>query len=298
MNKYIFGALICISLLALGGIFVRYSALEPINTAFYRVLFALPIFYILCKRNKKSSLSINNKHKLFAMLSGVFLALDLVLWNISFSYTTVVNANLLSNLVALTVVPISYYLFKEKPTLSFLISAPVMVFGVVLLFLEKAQLGSNHTLGNLLALATSFFYGLFLVTVYKLRKDIDFMVIMYYSCIGSIIALIPFVLFEGFSLPTSINAIIPLLGLAIFSHVLGQGGMSYFLGHLTAISASLIVLSQPAISALYAYVLFGEYLTKLQFIAIIIIMLGLFIGKLNDNTIRHLLTLKKSDSIL
>lgn len=290
MNKNILSLLLCISFLALGGIFVKLSSLDPINTAFYRVLFALPIFYFLCvfKGNKfeKNKIELSNKTKILCLLSGVFLSMDLIFWNIAFSYTTVVNANLLSNLVAFTVVPLSYLLFKEKPMKSFYLSAPIMIFGVVMLFLEKNQMGSNHFFGNLLALATSFFYGLFLLTIYKLRSKIDFMVIMYYSCIGSILSLIPFVFYEGWQFPTDLRSLYPLIGLAILSQVLGQGGMSYVLGHINAILASLVMLSQPAISATYAFFLFNEKLTPLQIFAIFIILIGLFLGKLDNSSLK------------
>ncbi|MFC0820706.1 EamA family transporter [Moraxella marmotae] len=167
MNKSIFILLLCVSFLALGGIFVKLSPLDPINTAFYRVLFALPIFYFLCifKENKfkKYKNKLSGKKKLLCLLSGVFLSLDLVLWNISFSYTTVVNANLLSNLVALTVVPFSYFLFKEKPMNSFYLSAPIMIIGVFMLFSEKNQLGSNHFFWKLFGVCNFLFLWSFFI---------------------------------------------------------------------------------------------------------------------------------------
>lgn len=292
MSRHIFALLLCVSCLALGGVFVKLSLLGPINTAFYRVLFALPIFYILCvtgeNKFKKYKNKLTSKEKILCLLSGLFLSLDLVLWNISFSYTTVVNANLLSNLVAFTVVPLSYFLFREKPMNSFYLSAPIMLIGVVALFSEKNQLGANHLLGNFLALATSFFYGLFLLTVYRLRSKIDFMVIMYYSCIGSIVSLLPFVFYEGWQFPTDFYSLYPLVGLAMLSQVLGQGGMSYVLGYVNAILASLVMLSQPAISAFYALLLFNEQLTAFQIFAVFIILVGLFVGKLDNAKLNHL----------
>lgn len=278
--------ILCVAFLALGGIFVRLSLLAPINTAFYRMLFALPIFYALAISRgnplQQARRHLNLQNKALCLLSGAFLALDLVLWNISFAYTTVVNANLLCNLVAFTVVPLSYCLFKEKPQHSFYLSAPLMIIGLLLLLSTKSQQGTQPLLGNLLALATSFFYGLFLITIYRLRSRIDVMVLMYYSCIGSLLTLIPFVCYEGWQLPSSFRAIYPLLGLALLSQVLGQGGLSYVLGHVNAILASLLMLSQPAISALYAFLLFGEQLTLQQALAIAVILLGLFIGKLDN----------------
>lgn len=43
-TKFIALILVAVSFLALGGIFVKLSALPPINTGFYRILFALPFW--------------------------------------------------------------------------------------------------------------------------------------------------------------------------------------------------------------------------------------------------------------
>ncbi|MDR1461342.1 MAG: EamA family transporter [Campylobacteraceae bacterium] len=82
---YVLLTLLAICFLATGGIFVKMSELPPINTAFYRILLSLPFllpftFHKVIKVNRKVFLNI--------LLAGVFLALDLILWNISFQYTT------------------------------------------------------------------------------------------------------------------------------------------------------------------------------------------------------------------
>ena len=111
-NKYIFLIFLAIYFLATGGIFVKLSPLPPINTGFYCVLFSIPMLTPFLKKSELQALI--RKQIATIILAGAFLARDLTLWNSSFSYTSVANANLLVNLNPFNVIPVSYFLFKEK----------------------------------------------------------------------------------------------------------------------------------------------------------------------------------------
>lgn len=278
MNRYFIFVILSICCLALGGIFVKLSQFPPITTGMYRVLFSLPIFFILLKYSSKS-VEISNKEKLISILAGFLLALDLILWNISFSYTTVANANLLANLVPFTVVPISYFLYKEKINKKFILGAVVILFGLIMLMQGKISPTIQNFKGDLLALLTSVFYGLFLVTVYKLRNKLSTIHIMAYASIGCLITLLPVgLIIEGAYIPITFADFYPLLGLALLSQILGQGGLSYCLGKIKASYASLLVLTQPIISALYAYIIFGESLSSLEIISMFVVLFGLYLA--------------------
>lgn len=275
---YFFLTLLFVSFLATGGIFVKFSELGPITTGFYRVLLSIPILYPLLKLNKNPQLS--SKDKLLLYISGVFLAGDLILWNISFSYTTVANANLLANLVPFSIVPACYFLYKENISRNFLIGLLLAVLGLFILITGKQNTTDGNIFGDLLAVMTSIFYATFLLIVYKVRKRASSVQVMYYSAYGSLIVLlIASLTIEGLSYPSSWRELWPLIGLAVFSQILGQGGLSYILGKISANVTSILVLMQPVISALYAYFLFHEYLTTQEIIGIIIVIIGIVFAK-------------------
>ncbi|KMK51963.1 transporter [[Actinobacillus] muris] len=278
MNRYLLLAMLSICCLALGGIFVKLSEFPPITTGMYRVLFSLPVFFILMKFESHHRI-MSYKEKGIAIIAGGFLALDLVFWNISFAYTTVANANLLANLVPFTVVPISYFLYKEKLTKSFLLGAGIMLIGLMILMNGKISPTLLHFKGDLLALLTSVFYGLFMISVYKLRYHFSTIQIMAYASIGCLIVLLPLAIgYEGVFLPLTFAEIYPLIGLALLSQILGQGGLSYCLGKINASFAALLVLTQPMIAAFYAYVIFEERLSFLEIISLLIVLIGLYIA--------------------
>lgn len=281
-NKYLFFVLFSLCCLALGGIFVKLSQFPPITTGMYRVLFSLPLFFMLTSWQKNTN-EMGIKHKNIAILAGIFLALDLVFWNISFHYTSVANANLLANLVPFTVVPIAYFVYKEKISRWFFIGGGIILLGTMILMANKINPRPENFKGDLLAILTSFFYGLFLATVYRLRTQFNTIQIMSYASIGCLLILFPLgIILEGIYLPISWQDIYPLLGLALLSQILGQGGLSYCLGKINASYASLLVLMQPIISAFYAYWLFDEHLSSWEMIGMLITLMGLYLANRSD----------------
>ena len=278
MKRYLLFVLLSICCLALGGIFVKLSQFPAITTGMYRVLFSLPIFFLLTKVNKYEYV-MNSKEKMIAICAGVFLALDLILWNISFSYTTVANANLLANLVPFTVIPISYFIYKEKILREFILGGGIIFIGIIVLMGGKVNPTLNNFKGDGLAILTSIFYGLFIATVYKLRTKVSTIQLMSYASIGCLIILLPVsLILEGIYIPYTFKDFYPLIGLALLSQILGQGGLSYCLGKIKASYASLLVLTQPVISALYAYFIFNENLSFKEILGMFIILVGLYIA--------------------
>lgn len=277
-SRSFFLTIFFVSCLATGGIFVKLSDLGPVATGFYRVLFSIPILYPLLKFEKGNHLSIRDKSLVF--VAGMFLAGDLILWNISFHYTTVANANLLANLVPFTIVPAAYFIYKEKISRNFLISLLVTLIGLVVLMEGKGDLSNGSLYGDMLAFATSIFYAIFLLIVYKVREKASAIQVMYYSAYGSIVVLlISSLLMEGVSYPNDFEALWPLLGLAIFSQILGQGGLSYVLGGISVNLAAVLVLMQPVISAILSYFIFYETLTAQEMFGIFIVLTGIFLVK-------------------
>lgn len=276
--KYIFLIFLAICFLATGGIFVKLSPLPPINTGFYRVLFSIPMLLPFIKKSDLQSLSY--KQVVTIVLAGAFLAGDLTFWNSSFSYTTVANSNLLVNLTPFTVIPVSYFLFKEKMTPKFLLGGLVTLLGVFVLMANKVTVSPERLLGNSMSLGASVFYAMFMITVYKLRDTVKSNVIMFLSAFGTLLVLAAVIFFtEGFYVPKDFEELWPLLALALVSQILGQGLLAYCLGKVNASLSSLITLSQPVVAALYAWVIFQEHLNLQSIIAIIITLTGVYLAK-------------------
>src|SRR5437667_9311080 len=82
-------------------LFVRLSEVGPSATAFYRMLFALPVLWlwtaIEAKGTRRARRPSTRKDFLMLATTGLFFTADLALWHWSLKMTTVANSTLLSN---------------------------------------------------------------------------------------------------------------------------------------------------------------------------------------------------------
>ena len=99
------------------------------------------------------------------------------------------NANVLVNLTPFTVIPVSYFLFKEKMTPKFLFGGLVTLIGVLVLMSNKVSMSPDRLLGDSLSLGSSVFYAMFMITVYKLRDSVTSTIIMFISAFGTLLVL-------------------------------------------------------------------------------------------------------------
>lgn len=235
-------------------------------------MFSIPILFPLAYKNLKY---ISKKDVVILIFAGVFLAGDVALWNLSFKYTSVANANLLANLTPFTVIPVSYFLFKEKITKFFFVGAGIALVGIFILIGGKINPNTSNYVGDLLAFCASFFYACFLLISYKLRDRIASSVIMFISAFGSAFTLfITSLSVEGIQIPYGINELIPLVGLTLFLQVIGHNLLAHCQGKINVNLSSIICLSQPAIASIYSFLIFSETISAKEVIGIIIVMMG------------------------
>ena len=269
--------LVAVAFLATGGIFVKLSALPPISTGFYRVLFSLPLLLPLAFRGLKN---LTKKDVLILILAGCFLAGDVALWNLSFSYTSVANANLLTNLTPFTVIPVSYFLFREKIPRFFLIGAVITVMGVFILLGGKINPEKSNYLGDFLAFCASFFYASFILISYRLRDRYESSVIMFVSGFGSVLVLgITSLLAEGIQIPHGAGELWPLIGLTLCLQVIGHNLLAHCQGKISVNLSAIVCLCQPVIASLYSYFIFSETLSTKEVLGIIVVMAGVYLVK-------------------
>lgn len=276
-TKDILLALVAVAFLATGGILVKLSVLSPINTGFYRMLFSLPLLLPLAYKQLKH---LSKRDVIILFFAGVFLAGDVALWNLSFSYTSVANANLLANLTPFTVIPVSYFLFKERIPKFFLVGAVMTIVGLCILISGKAAPSESGYFGDFLSFCASFFYAGFLLISYRLRDRIESSVIMLVSGCGSAVTLLLTAHgVEGFQVPSGVAQLWPLLGLTLCLQVIGHNLLAHCQGKISVNLSSILCLSQPAMASLYALMIFAERISRVELMGILVVMAGVYLVK-------------------
>jgi drug/metabolite transporter (DMT)-like permease len=116
-------------------IFVRLSEVGPAATASYRLLIALPVFWLWASLERPTAKGSPRRWSNAGglVLAGLFYAGDLALWHWSIRYTTVANATLLTNLAPIFVTAGAWLLFRERITRGFLAGLAIALTGTALL---------------------------------------------------------------------------------------------------------------------------------------------------------------------
>ena len=270
--------LIATLFLSTSGIFVRNISIDPLNVGFYRILFSMFLLYPLVRKNLKT---LTRKDWILLILSGAALGGDIAFCNIAFDYTSLANVSVLTNMTSFVVVPVSYFIFKEKIPKMFFPGAILAIIGVVVLIKGKAEVAPSGYFGDFLAIVACIMYALFLLISYRVRDHIDSSTIMFVGGFGGMIAtLFPAIAIEGLQLPASFRDFLLILGLAICMQLIGHNLVAYCQGKLSANLTCIIGLTQPVSVALLSWIVFREVLTLQEWIGIIIVIIGVYLVKM------------------
>ena len=268
--------------IAFSPIFVRFSDVDPIMTAFYRIFISLPFFLFFSSFNiieKVKFPEFNNSYVIF-LVSGVFFALDLICWHWSIKLTTVSKATFLSNLAPIVVIIFSLIFLKERFSKFFYLAALLSMVGMLMLLGESFKFNKSQFIGDLLGVLTAVWYGSYIVTISQLRKKYNSTSIMFLSgIVTAIILLIVSILFEQSLIPQSLFTITIIFLLGFICQFMGQSFITYSLAYLSASLSSLCLLIQPIAATVLAYFFFQEKLTTIQFFGSALILIGIYIAR-------------------
>ncbi len=274
--------------IAFAPIFVRLSEVGPVTTAFYRLLFAVPMLWVWTqidiktaarKQRDKPKVPQSRYEWKWVCLAGLFFAGDLAVWHWSIVFTTVANATLFANFAPIFVTFGAWLLFKERISSLFILGLIFALSGAALLIGISFGLGPEQVLGDALGLLTAVFYAGYILSIKQVRTMFSTSVTMMWSGIITCAALFVIAfLTEDQLLASTLYGWSVLIGLALVSHTGGQALIAYALAHLPASFASVALLLQPATAAFLAWVILGEALGLLQGVGGILVLTGIFLA--------------------
>jgi drug/metabolite transporter (DMT)-like permease len=281
MNPALGALLVGAACIALSPIFVRLSEAGPTATAFWRVALAVPVLWILFfLKTKARSQRYSGKWPLL-LAAGFAFAGDLGFWHASVKLTSVANSTLLANLASIFVTLAAWIFLRQKPTRLFLAGLGAALLGVLLLVNISLAFSSTGLVGDALGVVTAMFYAGYILAVKALRdRGETTLHLMAVTSTITMLFLLPAALASGETLlPATAFGWWILIGLALVSHVAGQGLIAYALAHLPAAFSSVSLLSQPVLAALFAWVLLSEALVPLQLAGGLIVLAGIYLAR-------------------
>jgi drug/metabolite transporter (DMT)-like permease len=261
-------------------ILVRLTDTGPTATAFYRLLFALPLLWLWAAIENRRAPSDPKPQRardyLCLALCGLFFTADLSIWHWSLRLTNVANSTLLTNIAPIFVTIGARILLNETITRSFVFGLSLAIVGSALLVGTSVQLETRHLHGDILAMIAAIFYGGYLLMVKFLRRRFSTPTIMAWSGLVSCPAFGIVALVSGDSMKASSAAgWAAIAALALVSHVGGQTLITYGFGHLPASFSSISLLWQPVVAALAAWAFLSEPLTWKQVAGGLVVLTGI-----------------------
>ena len=274
--------------ISFSSIWVAWSQVDPMVSAFYRVFFG-SLFLLFYCLPVKAIKPISWKAAFYCALCGLCFAGDLYCWHLSILYVGPGLATILGNFQVFILTLISLLFFGQQLRLAFIFSLLLAFVGLFLIIgLNWGELSDNYRLGVLFGLITALFYALFILslrTIQGLEPTFSFIYILLLISITTSVILGPLVWFSGksFAIPSS-SSLLSLICLGLFSQTIGWAFIARSLPKLLPSLAGLILLLQPALSFLWDVLIFARPTTMVQWCGVTIVLAAIYLGAMSTRT--------------
>lgn len=267
--------------ISFSAIFVRFADVAPTTAAFFRVGYAVPVLFLI---HRFVSDGRSRRQRLMAFGAGAFFAADLISWHLSIRYIGAGLSTVVANSQVLWVGILAWILLGEKPTRASFAVVPLMLIGITLIggLGRDDAYGVNPGLGAVLALVAGLCYAGFLMMLRSSNRGMAHPSgpLLDASFSASLILLVVSPLDSGFDLAFSWPAHGWLLALGVVIQVGGWIMITATLPRLPALETSVMLLLQPALTVIWAGIIFTEDLSWVQWSGVVLVMGGILASAL------------------
>lgn len=266
-------------------IWVRLSDVGPISVAFWRLALAVPLLWGWTRTSSDAvpaaAPARGRYAPLMLLVPGVVFAADLATWHLAINLTSVANATFFPNMAPILVSLVAWRWLGERFRPVFVVGLSVALVGVLMMVRASTTGGeTGAAFGDALALFTALFYAGYILSVKHLRQWYSAARVMLTSAAVGMSLLFVVTLLSGeVFLPADLAGWAVLLGLAWFSHAGGQGLVAYSLAQLPASLTSVMLLMQPVLAAIFAWLLLGEAMSPLQAAGGAFVLIGVLLAR-------------------
>ena len=282
---------VCIGFAPIGLRWAVSAGVEPVTAAFWRYILALPFLATLCYFSRRGI----GRPTSLALIAGVFFALDICLWHLALTRTSVANATFLVNLGSIGVGLLAWVFLRERPALLWAPAVVIALAGAWLLSSAGNTNGQTSLFGDALAIAAAIMVTVYLLAAKLARRQSTAVEVIFWATVAEAVvtALVAIGLGETLWIGWDSAGWPALLFLALVAHVGGQGLIVAGVGRAPTAIAGLIMLLQPVVAATFGFILFDETLTRLQIVgaSLILVALGLSQMSVGKRPVKEISTL-------
>ena len=209
-----------------------------------------------------------------------------LLWTWSLTQTTAANGTMLANMPPLFTALGGWLFLGQRFDRRFLTGLGIAVGGAIALTLgdwlqpKEELFGATALIGDTAAFLSSVFYAGSFLLMEKLRQRLTTSDILAWRCTIGLMIVAPFVwAIDDSMFPVSSIGWTAVIGLAVFSEVIGHGLIVYSLKYFSSAFVTIVLLLEPAPAAGIAWLLFGEFLDFTNIVGFILITIGIYLAK-------------------
>ena len=268
--------------ISFSSIWVAWSQVDPMVSAFYRVFFGT-LFLLIYSLQTRAIRPISRKTIAYCALCGLCFAGDLYCWHLSILYVGPGLATILGNFQVFLLTFISVLFFGQQLRLVFILALLLAFFGLFLIIgINWETLTDDYRLGVFFGLITALFYACFILSLRKiqvLEPGISFIYTLLLISIATAVILGPLVWLSGksFVIPSTIS-LLSLACLGLFSQTIGWAFIARSLPNLLPSIAGLILLLQPALAFLWDVLIFARPTSLIQWVGVGVVLAAIYLG--------------------
>ena len=273
-NKLPFAALFIATIIyGLTNILLRYAGKEHYFSIIFFVLFFSTIMFlpILKASGRLREIRSHKKLKLIVPL-GFFISATWFLIYFAIMNTSIANAVLGYMTTPIFVIVLSPFLLKEHVNKPIIAALCLALLGVLLIFDPRNLVRSIAPIGIISGILAGFASAMVEIIGRKLKDDYSPFSLTFLGTAIGMLFMFPAFLLEGTAIPDMTTILITI--------VLGLGGVSggtllyYGLKHILAQSTSIILLLEPFVSIVAAFILFVEIPSSLTILGAILLAIA------------------------
>ncbi len=213
---------------------------------------------------------------LLLILAITFVGYQL-LWAWSLTQTSVANSEVLHSITPLFTTLIGWILFSQKFDRLFLIGMAIALTGSIALAANDFSITPDKLSGDGVALLSALLWAGNLLVMEKLRTQLSIIAITIVECLLGTLFLLPILWLTGDELfPHSWGGWLTVIILGIIV-IFTQTLIAYSLIRLSSGLVAIILLLNPILTAILAWLIFAETLNLLNWLALFIILLGIYL---------------------